>query len=303
MPDYTSAEEEREALVKAAELRFQQPLYNPQEGIQGRREGGPYLDEVELMREEDVRAHQEGRKPNYSNMRGLVPAQELKDNPYSNPEYTDREDVPNMGEIIKKAVTGKGADLQQPGLSDSTFSDRPLRESAQELHERIHGEPVTGETPGSPGSLKGRIEALEDEDRPDRVLATEPMPVRNLVAQFNAGPDEAVEGGNVVRVEPGPGDNKDDIAKTKEQQLKDALRDSSSDDEEDDSASNKSGAAKVPDKEQTGNKAPETSKRAETPPVAASSSTKESDGPSISDKAKSVVSKSTDPKSSPKSGK
>ena len=42
-------------------------LFNPNEGLFGR-QGGPFLDDVNRKRQEDIRAYKEGREPNYENM-------------------------------------------------------------------------------------------------------------------------------------------------------------------------------------------------------------------------------------------
>lgn len=59
--------------------------FNPQEGIRGR-DGGPYLDDVERMRDEERRAFLEKREPDYRNtLHGGVEAHQLVDNLASNP--------------------------------------------------------------------------------------------------------------------------------------------------------------------------------------------------------------------------
>lgn len=40
-------------------------LYNSNDGLFGRRDGGPYLDEVQAKQAEELRAYREGREPNY----------------------------------------------------------------------------------------------------------------------------------------------------------------------------------------------------------------------------------------------
>lgn len=40
-------------------------LYNSNDGLFGRRDGGPYLDEVQAKQAEELRAYKEGREPNY----------------------------------------------------------------------------------------------------------------------------------------------------------------------------------------------------------------------------------------------
>lgn len=42
-------------------------LFNPNEGLFGR-QGGPFLDDVNRKRQEDIRAYREGREPDYENM-------------------------------------------------------------------------------------------------------------------------------------------------------------------------------------------------------------------------------------------
>ena len=62
------------------------------EGLRGR-DGGPYLDEVERLREEEKRASREGRPINYNNIRDhadVVPIGDLVDNIYANPGSRDR---------------------------------------------------------------------------------------------------------------------------------------------------------------------------------------------------------------------
>jgi hypothetical protein len=60
---------------------YDQPLYNPNDGLHGRT-GGPYLDQLELIEAEKKRAFVEGREPDFNNLQGsagvrLVTAQEL----------------------------------------------------------------------------------------------------------------------------------------------------------------------------------------------------------------------------------
>jgi hypothetical protein len=60
---------------------YDQPLYNPNDGLHGRT-GGPYLDQLELIETEKKRAAVEGREPDFNNLQGsagvrLVTAQEL----------------------------------------------------------------------------------------------------------------------------------------------------------------------------------------------------------------------------------
>jgi len=43
------------------------PLYNPNDGLTGR-DGGPYLDEVQAVASEELRAKKEGREPDYDNV-------------------------------------------------------------------------------------------------------------------------------------------------------------------------------------------------------------------------------------------
>lgn len=69
-------------------------LYNPHRGLTGR-DGGPYLDEVERRRAEEVRAQVENREPDFDNMPAvagtpLVVAGQLANaaNPSSNPSQT-----------------------------------------------------------------------------------------------------------------------------------------------------------------------------------------------------------------------
>lgn len=56
-------------------------LYNPHDGL-GKRDGGPYLDQIELEQAEIRRAKVEGREPDFENLQGtagvrLVTAEEL----------------------------------------------------------------------------------------------------------------------------------------------------------------------------------------------------------------------------------
>ncbi len=58
-----------------------EPLYNPHDGL-SKRDGGPYLDQIELEQAEIRRAKAEGREPDLDNLQGtagvrLVTAEEL----------------------------------------------------------------------------------------------------------------------------------------------------------------------------------------------------------------------------------
>jgi hypothetical protein len=101
---------------KEPELPETLPLYNVNDGIKGRRNGGPWLDEVQAQQEEDRSARAEGRKPNYNKLQGgpslnLVTEAELVRvhsntlNSIDGPEVT----APVYGEIANPAVAEKEA--------------------------------------------------------------------------------------------------------------------------------------------------------------------------------------------------
>jgi hypothetical protein len=162
-----------------------EPLFNPQEGIRGYREGGPYLDEVEMRREEDKRAAEAGRKPDYTRMPQLVPANQLVDAYASNPSAHNR---PGPREAIAEAVVANVDNeqkFQNPAIDVATKQNHPANyQDLQDLHNQLHGEPVTGQPPGAPGSLDSYREVMED--NPAAAALTTPLPVAQVFAREEA---------------------------------------------------------------------------------------------------------------------
>lgn len=102
-------------------------LYNVNDGIHGR-DGGPYLDQVEMASEERKQALREGKKPNYANPRGypgvqLKTAAQLVDG--YNPTLIAGDDRRDASEIQAKPVTS--ADFVVPSATDVVV-DGPLED-------------------------------------------------------------------------------------------------------------------------------------------------------------------------------
>lgn len=108
-------------LVGTEEIPLSQRVakFNPQEGTRGR-DGGPYLDDVERMREEQRRAYISGTSPKWENvLSGYVEADQLVDNHFtSNPG----------SQYLPPRVKTVPADSPETSASDVT--DRTLLEGS-----------------------------------------------------------------------------------------------------------------------------------------------------------------------------
>jgi hypothetical protein len=163
-------------------------MYNPQEGLRGKREGGPYLDEVELQRDAERRAAaiNKGKKDDEDKVTaheilvkggvlGLVPANQLIDNVSSNPGSVNA-GKPGLADAVEQAVHASGD--TEDNLAVPVNPDAVKNVVAETVSTEYHESVVE--------QLNGQIEAVKELKKQSEEEAEKKIKARDdKIAELN----------------------------------------------------------------------------------------------------------------------
>jgi hypothetical protein len=145
------------------------PLFNPNDGLTGR-DGGPYLDQVEMQQAEERRAKVEEREPDYDNLQPtagvpLVTAATLAST-YNSTAIPSQSGRDPMAEVVNAVA-------DNPDVGPTPLATSPSTEEIEEVGEENPAtEPQTSGSPATQVFLSPE-EIQEQQEQPNETPETE----------------------------------------------------------------------------------------------------------------------------------
>lgn len=127
--------EKKQTAEKADEVKF----FNPNDGL-FKRDGGPYLDEVQARQAEEIRAYREGREPDFENLQ-----------PHPGVPLVSEEQLIRNSVNRANAADVTLANLDKPDVPVYATVDKKVFEATEPVEEAKENDPAlpdpdTGET-------------------------------------------------------------------------------------------------------------------------------------------------------------